>query len=1097
MRGTAVRTEVGQLVVHPKCPGIAHIAHVEDGQTRLDLFESAACPVAEEMWVALDEVRRCVLGRQTRVFWRDHATGAWRAGRVVGGGPEEYFVRPPNSDVDVRVAESALRVRWDRPLADPLQVLVSGAQESPLYRDARLPMIRSLVEQRAACASMPAIPSSRVHLHAHQIETAAQILSDPIQRYMLADEVGLGKTIEAGFVIRQRLLDDRTSRIVVIAPDPLRRQWREEMLTKFFIDDFPAAEFKISAHDTPQRWQDYHGFDLVVIDEAHRLAGNGPHEQPYADLRALCHAAPRVLLLSATPVLQRETTQLGLLHLLDPGLYRWEDLDLFRQRLAVRRELARAVYALDADLPFLLPDTLGQIRSLLPVDPQLDVLGAALVQHLDAGGDLLATATAESLRRAVEAVRAHVGETYRLSRRVIRHRRSTVLDAGLDDEGLLPPFEVTGRQRPTLASLNSSEHRVTVRALEQWQSTVRNAVLDAGDARAGYADVLAVLATRTGGPADDLVAALRWRLTGREPDAARANLSAEERGVLTAAPVRPGESAILDALGSHDDIDAIQQMVAAVLTLSGGARTVLFAGPGSLATQIATALIDANVPGAVHLHTADAGAEASEAAVTSWNSRGGILVCDHTADDGRNLQRADLVVHLRLPANPNTLEQRLGRVDRYGNRAPARQVILGDSDPTLLGAWRDLLVDGYQAFTRSISALQDAVARDLDTVWDAAFDGGIDGLLGMQAVITANLDTELDALRELDVLESSYQITHAVRNLALDISRQETPVPQAHDSFLRLIDGDDGFRLSVGHSDAGRLDIVAAAGQPLMSERLLAHLREVPEQSRSGYLDRWLALRHGGRLFRVGNPLVDAIGRILNLDDRGRASAQWRVDPVWDADPLTYFGFVFLVEADIQSAATMAQTGDQRPASRPDPYGAPQRSQVETRAALRRRADRALAPFSRTVWIASDTETAVQDPRLTSWLESPYRRTATDINLSADRIYALHDLFGSEDGFIASATSAESAARTELAQITDLPGHINAAVAALRHEQAIFAAQAAARHAAGRLLDEDDTTTRDSTVAEALVHGIETPQIRLLAVTCLVRSRDRWAAHAR
>lgn len=1079
MGGTAVRAEVGQLVLHPKAPGIARIGHIDGNQASLDLFESAAQPVAQALWVPLSEVRRCLLGRQTRVFWREHATGSWRAGRVIGGGPEEYFIRPPNSPTDVRVAETDLRVRWDRPLADPLQVLLTGAQESPIYRDVRVPMIRSLLEQRAACTSMPAISSSRVQLHAHQIETAAQILSDPVQRYMLADEVGLGKTIEAGFVIRQRLLDDPASRIVVLAPDPLRRQWRDEMLTKFFIDDFPGAELKISSHDTPQRWQQYHGFDLVVVDEAHRLAGASPHEQPYAELRALCHAVPRVLLLSATPVLQRETTQLGLLHLMDPDLYRWEDLDLFRQRLAIRRELARAVYALDPDLPFLLADTLRQIRSLLPADAQLDLLNASVLEHLDVGGDLLATASPESLARAVEAVRAHVGETYRLSRRVIRNRRARVLDAALDDDGLLPPFEVSGRQRPVLAPLSSTEHQAAVRALEQWQSTVRNAVLDASRDRASYGRVLAVLAARTGGPADDLRAALRWRLSGHEPDALLAQLSAEDRHALTAVAVQPGESAILDALRAADDHDAIHEMVN-VLTIAPGARVVLFAGPGSLATQIATALVDSNVAGAVHTHTADAGADASEAAVKTWNDRGGILVCDHTADDGRNLQRADMVIHLRLPANPNTLEQRLGRVDRYGTSAPARQLVLGDEDPTLLAAWRELLVDGYETFTKSISALQDAVARDLDTVWDAAFWDGIEGLHTLRPVVTENLGKELRAISELDVLESSYQVRRGARNLALDIAHQEMTTSDARDPFVRLIAGDDGFRLSVRQSDSGRVDIIPAAGEPLMSERLFAHLRSVPDRSRSGYLDRWRALRHGGRLFRVGNPLVDAIARILELDDRGRASAQWRVDSAWDGDPLAYFGFAYLVEADIQPAAHAAANQDQH------------LDQV----ALRRRADRALAPFTRTVWIASDTEVTVEDPRLTSWLESPYRRTPNDVNLSVDRIRALHDLFRGKAGFITSATSAEHAARAELARLTDLHARIRSAVTNLRSEEAVLAAQAAARRSAGQLLDDDHSSLLDRAVATALVRGLESPVIRLLAVTCLVRSRDRWATHA-
>lgn len=1075
--GRAARPGVGGLVIHPKAPGIARIGAVADGQAYLQLFESAAQPIAEAMWVPLSEVRRCLLGRQTRVFWRERASGSWRAGRVIGGGPDEYFIRPPNSQTDLRVAEADLRVRWDRPLADPLQVLLAGAQESPLYRDARVPMIRSLVEQRAACASLPAISSSRVQLHPHQIETAAQVLSDPVQRYMLADEVGLGKTIEAGFVIRQRLLDNPASRIVVLAPDALRRQWRDEMLTKFFIDDFPAAEFKISSHDTPLRWQQYAGFDLVVVDEAHRLAGVAPDDQPYAELRALCHAVPRLLLLSATPVLQRETTQLGLLHLMDSDLYRWEELERFRQRLAVRRELARAIYALDPDLPFLLPDTFQQIRALLPADGQLDQLCAAAREQLDASGDLLATASLESLARAVAAVRAYVGETYRLSRRVIRHRRATVLEAELDDEGLLPPFEVTGRRRPTIVPLCSAEHQTAVEALEQWQSSVRNSVLDDGADLTGYGQALAVLAARTGGPVDDFRAALRWRLTRSEPDALAARLTPDDRDALEAAPVQAGEAAILDALCITDN-DAINEIVK-VLAGATGARVVLFAGPGALARQIAAALIDSNFAGAVHTHTAETGAERSEAALNAWQARGGILVCDHTAEDGRNLQRADVVVHLRLPANPNTLEQRLGRVDRYGSSRPARQLTLGDEEATLLAAWRELLIDGYEIFTRSISALQDAVARDINAVWDAAFSGGIERLYAMRPIVEENLREELRAISELDALESSYQLTHGSRNLALDIARHESTTPERDDPLLRLIGGDHGFRMSVHRSEAGRVDIIPSSGEPLMSPSLLARLRSVPNLSRSGYLDRWLALRHGGRLLRIGNPLVDTIGQILDLDDRGRASAQWRVDPDWDGDPLAYFGFVYLVEANTDPAVRGLTDTDLELAS------------------VRRRADRALAPFTRTVWIGSDTEEAIENPKLISWLESPYRRTVNDVNLSVDRTSPLHDLFRGETGFITSATSAERAARSELFRFTDLNARILAAVSNLRSEEAVFAAQANARRAAGRLLVDAETFALDRELTTMLVRGLEQPTIRLLAVTCLVRSRNRWASYAR
>jgi ATP-dependent helicase HepA len=232
---------VGQLVLGRDDRGIARIAEVHGARVRIEWFESAAKPVTESEWVRRSGLERAHLGRETRVYWQDESTGRWRFGRVVGGGPESYFVRAPNLARDQEIAEGDLRVRWERPVGDPLQLLLVGAQESPAFRDVRMPVLCANIEEHAACASTPAVISARVDLHAHQIDTAMRVLADPVQRYLLADEVGLGKTIEAGFVIRQRFLDDPRAKVVVVAPDVLQQQWRDEMASRFFLDDFPRA----------------------------------------------------------------------------------------------------------------------------------------------------------------------------------------------------------------------------------------------------------------------------------------------------------------------------------------------------------------------------------------------------------------------------------------------------------------------------------------------------------------------------------------------------------------------------------------------------------------------------------------------------------------------------------------------------------------------------------------------------------------------------------------------------------------------------------------------------------------------------------------
>jgi ATP-dependent helicase HepA len=1070
----SVRPKVGMLVVHPEAPGIARIGEVDGPRLRLDLFESAATPVAAQMWTTNNQVSRCRVGVQTRVFWQDGLTGLWSAGRVIGGGPDEYFVR--QSNVDRRVAEADLRIRWDRPVADPLSVLLAGAQESPHFRDSRLPVLKDFTAQRAACASVTALPSSRVQIHAHQVQAALTVLSDPVQRYLLADEVGLGKTIEAGFVIRQRFIEDRKAKVVVLAPDALRHQWLDELLERFFIEDFPEAKLVVASHEEPEKWSRYHNFDLVVVDEAHFLAAvTGPDEMPYSQLRDLCHAVPRLLLLSATPVLQRETTYLGLLHLLDPHVYAWDRLEDFRQRLSVRRELATSVYSLDPQFSYLLPSAIEQVRLLLPQDPRFEDLSGHVLLQLDDAGDLRPSATEEELTATVAALRGHVAETYRLHRRIIRNRRSSVLNAHLDDAGVVAPFDVTGRKRPRLSILESLENASGGDALERWRVGTRDHLLDHGGDKSAYSAVLGVLTSRTGGPIGDLRDALAWRTDADESAAVRAGLTNEERFVLGGPRQLPVDRLVLDQLKDSTHQDGLAEIVAKLLPVASKRRVVVFAGRGQLAAALHGALKSQGVR-LLHLHSATGGSAASEVATVAWREQGGPLVCDASAEDGRNLQMASLVIHLRLPSSPNQLEQRIGRVDRYGGTKPATQVIFGDGTGAgLTAAWRNLLINGYRIFDRSISALQDAVDRDLKNQWVVALDEGVDGLLQAVPSVSETLAEEAKALAQMDVLEMSYDTNNSSRDVALELAQNEISKDPGG-ALKHLLRDAEGFRFSLREDASGRVTISNGSRPPLLGPRLVSQLLRAPTASRTGWFDRWLALQHGGRVLRIGNPFVDAIARILEIDDRGRASAHWRVDATWTLDPLAYFSFDYLVETDLGPAVATAKA-----------HG------LQNDASLRRRADHLFEPFHRRIWLASNESQAVQNQQLLDWLDAPYRNNDRDVNLNADRIGALHQLFGGISGFNASAREAEATARLELERVTDLPNRRSAAAAAAGEQHAVLAAQAQARQTASDILIDDGSVLVERELATALALGIAQPRVQLVAVTCLVRSSQRWS----
>ena len=111
------------------------------------------------------------------------------------------FVQFPNSD-QVTLDTDEVFVRWNRPLADPLSLLISEATESPFLADPRSAFVREVARQRSAAAGVTALISSSVELEGYQFDVIHRVLTDPVQRYLLADEVGLGKTIEAGVIIR-------------------------------------------------------------------------------------------------------------------------------------------------------------------------------------------------------------------------------------------------------------------------------------------------------------------------------------------------------------------------------------------------------------------------------------------------------------------------------------------------------------------------------------------------------------------------------------------------------------------------------------------------------------------------------------------------------------------------------------------------------------------------------------------------------------------------------------------------------------------------------------------------------------------------------
>ncbi len=240
----------------------------------------------------------------------------------------------------------------------------------------------------------------RIDLIPHQLYIAAEVAGRLVPRVLLADEVGLGKTIEACLVLHRLLLTGRAQRVLILVPESLVHQWFVELLRRFnlwfhifdeercdaietanpetnpFLDDqLVLASIRLFTGKKKRVEQALAaGWDMLVVDEAHHLGWAPEAVSPeYAVVEALGRQTPGLLLLTATPEQLGMASHFARLRLLDPD--RFYDLDEFIHEAESYRDVARLAEKVlgnpkltAADIAILariLADTVANVRSKL------------------------------------------------------------------------------------------------------------------------------------------------------------------------------------------------------------------------------------------------------------------------------------------------------------------------------------------------------------------------------------------------------------------------------------------------------------------------------------------------------------------------------------------------------------------------------------------------------------------------------------------------------------------------------------------------------------------------------------------------------------
>lgn len=1011
------------------------------------------------------------LWAETPVYVHNPAEDTWKRGRIHHGpiagaaiqrADAHYVVRLPNGREET-LPTTRLFVRCSAPLHDPTELLAAQITETPFFWTGRRALLHHLTAQREALGGLTALGTAAIELYPHQLAVVRRVLADPIQRYILADEVGLGKTIEAAILVSQHLLDTNDqARVLVLCPDHLCGQWRDELAMKFALDGDPRVSVGSIDDDT---WLTKRP-SMLVVDEAHQPAGwafgDPPLAARFTRLAAIAEAAKCVLLLSATPVLHNESGFFAMLHLLDRRAHPLDRLDAFRARVEARNVVAEA---------------LGKLVEGTPRALALGALDRLAVTLVGDGNGLVRLASVRSRLEATPAVgddtevrelRAYIAETYKLTRRILRTRR--------DDRALRDDLPV--RAGLTWLDLDSdAAHALGEGLVEAWRDALPYGL--AGESAKEAARVLSAF----------LAAHLSHPRCLREAWGAR--LAALGNGGSALFAAEP--TLLADGIAQMEEMppsDARLDRLVRWLTREKvpRERAVVFVDDPAVARVVEAGLRAGGVADVARCTRGEAHAQAEFLA-----GRVRVLVCDRTVEEGLNLQTvAASLVFFDLLFEPMRIEQRIGRLDRLEGKKRVHMVGFAPAG-AYERAWAALLESALRVFERSVAPLQYFLAaelRRLSEALPAAGPSGIKAATDRLRDSKTGVDAELRRIRNQELIDQLDWDVDEANRFAASVREAEAAAEAAgFEPFDAWLTRCLQFKRSAVRQGADAVHLIHRQFPPTLAplEAIHQQFGAFVDRDRSKQanalcigplaIDRDAAAGERALLLRVGHPFVDQLQRFVALDERGTAWAMWRHLPELGlAGPELYFAFDVVVEADAAPGAGLLGTAG------------------SASAALRRRLDAALPAERRTVWVTS-ANCVLTDPARHAALTRAYAardKGGSDTNLRREQWAEVEGRL-----MLASWAGACRAAR-------------EAAVDAVRLDPALArrvaeAARAHARHAAqasavleSRLARLDERTREaeravlgfETALARAITAGVNRPSVRVESAGAVVLAPD-------
>lgn len=816
---------------------------VEEGDLITEV-RVGATPATSRIVAVRTKDLRAYVPRPGDPIWLPLAGKTWAQCAFVVSHNNEWHVESSLLPHSIGVTPSLL---WLKSHNEPVRAMDMLREAMTSEKGDLTPRLRFrqwLAGQAAHSGGYSALLSAPVRPVPHQINAVARVMSDPVRRFLLADEVGLGKTIEAGLIIRQVLLDDPRTSVVVVVPGALKPQWIDELRRKLRLEkELNSAKVVVLTHDEVASIPEC---GLLVVDEAHRLCEeNRPEFLSFALLTASAHHASSLLLLSATPLRGKAETLLRMLHLIDPTTFALEDLEGFRVRLANRASQAQTLNLLKFETHRdIVGDLIAELRPTLPQGHGLD--------HLI---DRLALMDDHQERRiAVEELVTTIRNRFRIGGRIIRTARTSVDPLN---------FPVPGRRLVEL-KLDHKEGPLVDAIVEDWLDRVRTT---SSEIPQQFGDFLTAA---LGG-----MRSLRAFALGR--------LGELSEG---ASQVFPAELMWLrEILAAPESADDFVELV--LKTIRGRfARQlppeVVAASSPLVAQSVHKDLVGRLGPNLVAGYLAHHGDSERRRVLEALDgpTPPRVVVIDRSAEEGCNLQRARGIVNLDLLWDVNRFEQRLGRLDRYApGVASPTDVIVPTNTSSQLRTDFIAFLTAVGVFNRSVSTVQRALSGVMERLEASVFQNGLAGLRVDADQIAKELRADLLDVELLEFFESQDVSEEFPEQFIEGLLQMDENWVHGQRALNGMTARDGGYDI--------RRKPVREDGAAFHYD-VTDHTRLVePWRSRLGAsapkfatVSRPLALENDHYvLLRSGHSFIDQLERSLLHDERGRVEIRRIIDP--------------------------------------------------------------------------------------------------------------------------------------------------------------------------------------------------------------------------